>query len=75
MKMASLLKYLNRTRDTICKNCISFSSVENNSYDTDMCTYYDIPTNAEDNFYCREYSEPGDDEENIPLEILKKGGF
>lgn len=73
--MASLLKYLNRTRETICKNCTSFSPKEYNSYGEDMCTYYDIPTDAENNCSCREYSEPGDDENNIPLEVLRKGGF
>ena len=52
--MAGLYNIMNRTRETICKNCMHFIAKR------DMCTYYDISTNPEDDLNCSEYMEPGD---------------
>lgn len=53
-RMAGLYNIMNRTRETICKNCMHFIAKR------DMCTYYDTPTDAENNLKCSEYMEPGD---------------
>ena len=70
--MASLFKYVNHARDTICKNCTSFVS-NYPPFNEDWCIYDDRPVNKDNNLTCSEYREPGDDEENIPEDLLKKG--
>ena len=67
-----MFKYVNYARPTICKNCTSF--IENHpSYNQDWCIYDDRPVNKENNITCSEYREIGDDEENIPIELIEKG--
>lgn len=51
---------MNKTRETICKNCTHFSFKIDPYYKKTMCTYYDTPTDAESNLNCSEYMEPGD---------------
>lgn len=58
--MAGPNKELNKTRETICKNCNNFDPRIDPYYNKTMCGYLDIPTDAEDNHKCRYYSEYGD---------------
>ena len=58
--MAGLYNIMNRTRETICRDCIHFSSKSDVNYKTTMCTYYDKPTEADNALNCSEYMRPGD---------------
>lgn len=58
--MAGPEKELNKTRDTICKNCIHFDSRIDPYYNKTMCGYHDIPADADDDCKCRYYRQVGD---------------
>lgn len=58
--MAGLYNLMNRTRETICKNCMHFSPKKDSYYKKSMCTYYDTPTEGGNDLKCCEYMEPGD---------------
>lgn len=58
--MSGIYKILNRTRETICKNCMHFSKRIHPYHKKTMCIYFDIPTEADNSLKCSEYEEPND---------------